>query len=57
MIDLKVIMENGDYFYTKINCPEEEARQYYVGNLFNFCDNLYHKKDKMVKCVDIEVMK
>ena len=52
MINLKVIMENGDYFFTKFNGTEETARQYYIGKVFN----MGILKDKMVKCINIEVI-
>lgn len=52
MIELRVIMENGDYFYTRFNDTEEIASQYYIGKLFN----MGTVEDKIVRCVGIEVI-
>lgn len=53
MIDIKIIYDNGDYDYTKINCTFEDAKRYYVGKIFN----IGRTKDKLVKCTNIELVK
>ena len=46
MIEIKVYFDNKDSLSTKINATFEEAKKYYVGNVFN----IGIVKDKMVKC-------
>ena len=31
----KVTFSNGDYLYTQLNASIEEAKAYYLGNIFN----------------------
>ena len=48
---VKVIFENEDYFYTKINCKtKEEAEDYYIGKFFN----IGTVEDNMQKCIKVE---
>jgi len=46
----KVTFSNGDYLYTKLNASIEEAKAYYLGNIFN----LGAEADNLQKCVDVE---
>lgn len=50
MLNIKVILANDDYFYTKINCNLKEAEAYYVGKVFN----VGRIKDNLQKCIKIE---
>ena len=45
-------MEDGDYFFTRFNGTAEEAKRYYIGQVFN----MGTMGDKMVKCINIEVI-
>lgn len=36
MINVKVTLNNGDYFTTGINCDLQGAKDYYLGKFFNF---------------------
>ena len=47
---IKVIFENGDYFYTKINGTQEEIEKYYLGKYFN----VGTVNDNIQKCVRVE---
>lgn len=46
----KVTFSNGDYLYTQLNASIEEAKAYYLGNIFN----LGTEADNLQKCVDME---
>ena len=46
----KVTFSNGDYLYTQLNASLEEAKAYYLGNIFN----LGTEADNLQKCVDME---
>ena len=46
----KVTFSNGDYLYTQLNASIEEAKAYYLGNIFNLCT----EADNLQKCVDME---
>lgn len=51
-LEIRIIYEDGTTEATKINATEEEARRYYVGQIFNVgtvCDI-------MKKCVNIEIL-
>ena len=51
-LEIRIIYEDGTTGATKINATEEEARRYYVGQIFNVgtvCD-------VMKKCVNIEIL-
>ena len=50
MTTIKVIFENDDYLYTKINGTREEIEEYYIGNIFN----IGVVNDNLQKCVSIE---
>lgn len=52
MLTLKINWENGDTTCTRINATLEEARDYYVGHVFN----LGTVTDDMQKCLSIEVL-
>ena len=52
MIEIKVYFDNKDSLSTKINVTFEEAKKYYIGNVFN----IGIVKDKMVKCNKIELV-
>lgn len=49
--EIKVIFENGDFLYTKINGTKEEIENYYIGKYFNtgFVTG-------MQKCIKIEFL-
>ena len=49
---IKVIFEDGDYFFTKINDSEEEIKEYYIGKIFN----IGTLTDNMKRCVDVEFL-
>lgn len=46
----KITFANGDYFFTRFNASIEEAKAYYLGNIFN----LGTVADNLQKCVDVE---
>lgn len=48
----KVIFEDGDFLYTRINDRKEDVRAYYIGKFFN-CGTV---EDEMKKCVDVEFL-
>lgn len=50
MITIKCKYENGQSFTTRLNATIEEARDYYVGNVFN----IGQVNDNMQKCVSVE---
>ena len=50
MNEYKVIFENGDYLYTRMNATLQETKAYYLGKLFN----LGSVGDNMQKCVSVE---
>lgn len=47
---IKVVLENGDFFHTKVNGTKEEIEKYYVGTTFN----VGVITDDMQKCVRVE---
>lgn len=47
---VKVVLANGDYWYTKVNGTKEEIEKYYVGTTFN----VGVVTDDMQKCVRVE---
>ncbi len=49
---IKVIFEDGDFLYTKINGSKDDVRSYYIGKFFN-CGTV---EDNMRKCVDVEFL-
>ena len=49
---IRVIFENGDYFYTAFNGTKEEIITYYIGKMFN----LGNVDDDMQKCVAVEFL-
>lgn len=51
MNEYKIIFENGDYLYTRMNATLDEAKAYYLGKLFN----LGSVGDDMQKCVSLQV--
>ena len=50
MLNIKIIFEDGDYEFTKINATIEEARKYYIGQRFN----VGITTDKIKKCIDVQ---
>ena len=52
MINIKIIYEDGDCEFTKINATIEEARKYYTGQRFN----VGITTDKIKKCVKVEII-
>ncbi len=53
MIEVKLNYESGDYKYTHINATSEEARAYYVGEVFNVG---LGPNDNMQRCTSIEIL-
>ncbi len=51
MLEVKVFLDNGNEILTRINCSEQEAKDYYIGKIFN----VGTKSDRMAKCVRVEV--
>lgn len=52
MLSLKISYANGDTTYTRINATPDEAREYYVGQVFN----LGTVADDMQRCTGIEIL-
>ena len=52
MKTIKVIFENGDYLYTKINGTKEEIKNYFIGRIFN----VGTVKDDLRKCINVEIL-
>lgn len=50
--EIKVILENGDYFCTKVSGTKEDIEKYYVGNVFN----VGIVDDDMQKCIIVEFL-
>lgn len=51
-LEIRIVYEDGTTGATKINITEEEARRYYVGQVFN----VGTVTDIMKKCVNIELL-
>lgn len=51
---ITVKFEDGNTISTDINGTEESIRAYYVGQYFNFGDNDWGKKDKLVKAESVQ---
>jgi len=47
----KITFSGGDYLYTRLNASIEEAKAYYLGNIFNLGSS---EADNLQKCVDVE---
>jgi len=43
----------GDIIVTGMNATPEEARDYFVGQAFDFGDSEEHPKSLMIKCVSV----
>lgn len=54
MRSIRVHFEDGNTIDTNINGTDDEIRQYYVGQSFQFGDTEAHPRDKMVKAVRVE---
>ncbi len=52
MIAIKVLYENGDEVFTRINATIEEAQDYYLNKVFN----LGSVNDDMQRCVDVVLL-
>lgn len=50
MKTFKVTFDNGDFLVTRLNGNIEDARQYYIGTVFN----LGTEYDDMHRCVKVE---
>ena len=50
--EIKVILENGESFYTKVSGTKEDIEKYYVGSVFN----VGVVNDDMQKCVRVEFL-
>lgn len=53
MIEIKVILSDGNSFITKINATPEEAKKLYIGHYFN----MGTFDDDMTKAVAVEIIK
>lgn len=54
-IDIKCTYSDGNVIHTGFNGTLEEAKNYFEGKYFNFGDTDEHPKDKMVKCIKVEL--
>jgi len=54
MRTFKVTFEDGNHLYTGFNGTLEDAKRYYVGQIFNFGDSDEHPKDLLVKGAAVE---
>lgn len=54
MNHFKIIFENGDQINTGFNGTEDEARDYYLNNWFNFGDTDEIPNDIMVRGVSVD---
>jgi hypothetical protein len=50
--EIKVVLENGDSFYTKVNGTKADIEKYYVGTIFN----VGTINDDMQRCVGVEFL-
>ena len=50
---IKVFFEDGDHLETWINLPESEAKEYYLGKLFNIGSG---PNDNIKECVRVEIL-
>ncbi len=50
----KVTFEIGDSLVSSMNATLDEARNYYLKNIFNFGDNDWHETDLMLRAVSVE---
>lgn len=50
--EIKVILENGESFYTKVSGTKADIEKYYVGSVFN----VGVVNDDMQKCVRVEFL-
>ena len=50
--EIKVVLENGESFYTKVSGTKEDIEKYYVGSVFN----VGVVNDDMQKCVRVEFL-
>jgi hypothetical protein len=53
-ISIEVTYEDGNTNRTWFNGTLEEAKDYYIGQEFQFGDTDWHPKDKLVKAVDVK---
>ena len=52
MLNIKIVYDDGDFEYTKINATIEDVRKYYVGRSFN----LGITTDNIKRCKDVEIL-
>lgn len=52
MVEVKVIYENDDEIYTRMNATFEDAQDYYLNKVFN----LGSVNDDMQRCVDVVLL-
>lgn len=50
--EIKVVLENGDSFCTKVNGTKADIEKYYVGMIFN----VGVVDDDMQRCVSVEFL-
>ena len=50
--EIKVILENGESFFSKVSGTKEDIEKYYVGSVFN----VGVVNDDMQKCVRVEFL-
>lgn len=56
MRTVKVTFTDGNTIVTSINGTEQEIRDYYTKNSFNFGDNEEHPADNMQRGVTVEFL-
>jgi hypothetical protein len=57
MIAVKCTYSNGDTITTDINGTLESAKQYFLGQWFNFGDTDAKPYDDMQRCINVEIVK
>lgn len=55
MITVKCTYSNGDVIVTPINGTLESAKEYFLGQWFNFGDNDWKEDDDMQRCIRVEL--
>lgn len=52
MINIKCTYENGNTSTTRVNATIEEAKEYYLGKIFN----IGTVEDNLQKCIKVEII-
>jgi len=56
MKTIKVTFADGNHLITSINGSEDEIKNYYLGNQFQFGDTEECPEDKLVKAIKVEFL-